>query len=96
MTERKVSLEELLASCPELRERLESLVDIIRDPRGELDLADDAEEQVIGELRQLGREVMESWARHKEAEKVARLQAEGEKVKKHGKKKSAGTRPLVK
>jgi len=96
MAKRKMALEELLASHPELRERVESLVDIIYDTRGELDRADDAEERVIGELRQLGQEVMENWAKKKEAQKVAQLQAEDEKVRKHGKKKSTGTRPLVK
>lgn len=96
MAKGKMSLEELLAKHPELRERIESLVDIIYDTRGELDRADDAEEAVIAEVRQLGREVMENWAKKKEAQKVSQLQAEDKKVKKHGKKKSTGTRPLVK
>lgn len=95
MAERKMSLEELLAKHPELRERIEALVDIIYDTRGELDRADDAEERVIDEVRQLGREVMESWAKKKEARKVAQLQAEDEKVRRHGKKKSTGKRPSV-
>jgi hypothetical protein len=96
MSKRKMSLEELLAKHPELREKIEALVDIIYDTGGELDRADDAEERVIGELRQLGQGVMENWAKQKETQKVAQLQAEDRKAKKHGKKKSTGTRPLVK
>lgn len=87
MPERKMSLEELLSSHPELIQRVESLIDIIYDPRGELDRADDAEERVVGELRQLGQEIMENWAKKKEAQKVSELQTnKDEKVKKHGKK----------
>ena len=87
MPERKMSLEKLLSSHPELRQRVESLIDIIYDTRGELDRADDAEERVVGELRQLGQEIMENWAKEKEAQKVSELQTnKDEKVIKHGKK----------
>jgi hypothetical protein len=96
MPENEGKLERLLSAHPELRARIETLLDIVIDSKGELDRADDAEEALISGLQQMGRELLSSWAREKEAQKVAQFQEGENKVKKHGKKKSIGTRPMEK
>ena len=96
MPENKGRLEEILSAHPELRERIESLLEIVIDSKGELDRADDAEEAVISGLQQMGKELLSSWAKEKESQKVAQFQEGERKVKKHGKKKSSGTRPMEK
>jgi hypothetical protein len=84
MTERRVNIEECLNVHPELRGRIERLLDVVNDPRAELDRADDAEESVILELRHLGQEVMSCWAKEKVSRKVAAFEREGGRLKKHG------------
>ena len=89
-------LERLLSAHPELRERVESLLEIVIDSKGEFDRADDAEDAVISGLQQMGKELLSSWAKEKESQKIAQFQEGESKVKKHGKKKSSGTRPMAK
>jgi hypothetical protein len=96
MLENQGKLEQLLSAHPELRERIESLLEVVIDSKGELDRADDAEEAIISGLRQMGKEMLSSWAKEKEAQKVAQFQEGERKGKKHGKKKSYGTRPMEK
>lgn len=96
MPENEGKLERLLRAHPELRERIESLLEIVIDSKGELDRADDAEEAVISGLQQMGRELLSSWAKEKEVRKVAQFEERESEVKKHGKKKSIGTRPMEK
>jgi hypothetical protein len=96
MSENQGKLEKLLSAHPELRERIESLLEIVIDSKGELDRADDAEEAVILGLQQMGKELLSSWAKEKETQKVAQFQEQEGEVKKHGKKKSSGTRPMEK
>jgi hypothetical protein len=96
MPEDEGKLERILRAHPELRERVESLLEIVMDSKGELDRADDAEEAVISGLQQMGRELLSSWAKEKEAQKVAQFQEQESEFNKHGKKKSIGTRPMEK
>jgi hypothetical protein len=96
MPENKGKLEELLSAHPELRQRIESLLEVVIDPRGELDRADDAEEAVISGLQQMGKELLSSWAKEKESQKVTQFQEQKKAIKKHGKKKSSGTRSMEK
>ena len=51
-----------LEKHPELRRRVEQLLDLCEDRAGDLQNADDAERRVIEELRTLGHEVLEDWA----------------------------------
>lgn len=52
-----------LESHPELLERVESLLDIVENKCGTMELADDVEECVINEMQNLGHNVLRDWAK---------------------------------
>lgn len=54
-----------LSEHPELRERFEAILGLARNERGEADTADEAEELAVQEVRRLGQEVLQNWARSK-------------------------------
>jgi len=84
-------LEERLREYPELRARFEEMLAIVENANGEIVKADDAEERVIQELRQLGRSAVQSWAERKQR----RLQTDYEGrtgISRKEKKTSIGTR----
>ena len=56
-----------LRERPPLRARIERLLEIVEDPGDELRRAEEAERRVIEEVRRLGRELVEGWARGSEA-----------------------------
>jgi len=93
MGDQKRSLEERLKAHPRLRDRFYQILGIAEDSGGRIDKADEAEQQVIDELRRLGQEVLQEWAVSKERERVEQLKgAPDRKVTGHGKKKSSGIR----
>jgi hypothetical protein len=96
MQEKKGKLEEILSVHPELRQRIESLLEVVLDPKKELDRANDAEEAVISGLQEMGRELLSSWAKEKESQKVAEFREQEKEATRHGKKKSFGTRSMEK
>jgi len=67
-------LEERLRAYPELRARFEEMLAIVENADGDIVKADEAEERVIEELRQLGRSALQGWAERKQR----RLQKESE------------------
>lgn len=68
-------LEERLREYPELEERIEELLAVVENAEGDIVKADEAEERVIQELRQLGRSALQGWAERKQR----RVQSESEK-----------------
>ena len=54
-----------LSEYPELRGRFEEILALMRNERGDANTADEAEERAIEEVRKLGLEVMQGWARRK-------------------------------
>ena len=77
---------------PQLRGRIERLVDIVEDAGDDLRKADEAERRVIDEVRRLGQELLEGWADGQVAKRADELeQTPG--VWREGKKNSAGTAP---
>ena len=66
---RKQSLEERLKDLPELRARIERMLEVVENSAGDVEKASTAEEHVTVELRQMGNEVLHSWARHQEQKK---------------------------
>jgi hypothetical protein len=60
----KPNLEERLKQYPELKAKIESMLAIIENAGGEVEKAAEAERRIIEELRQRGKEVLHSWARH--------------------------------
>ena len=90
MSEKKVSLDEELKNYPYLRSRFEAILDIVGDKAGR---ADEAEQLLIDEIRQLGKEALHDWAVGKEVEKVTELIHDKGRIKNHIKKKFHGTPP---
>jgi hypothetical protein len=64
MAERR-SLDERLREYPELRARIEGLVEIVENEGGDVVKADDAEERVVQEIRRIGQEALQGWAERK-------------------------------
>lgn len=88
---RKRSLEEKLKDHPELRVKFERMLDIIENASGDVEKAAEAERRVMEELRQMGSDVLHSWARRQEQKKEAVCnQKPG--VNRKVKKNSIGTR----
>lgn len=75
---------------PQLRARVERLLDLCEDRGGDLRKADDAEQRAVEELRALGHDILEDWA-------VGQVQTGSEALERtqgvwrEGKKNSAGT-----
>ncbi len=101
MKNTKIGLEERLDKHPQIKQRFETLLDIVEDADGDLDKANAAEERVIQELQQIGREAIEHWAKAKEEKQTEKYQKDNKgkgrhKIKNKGKKKSSGIQPSVK
>jgi len=81
---------------PELKNRFESLLDIVENTGGDCIKADDAEQHVIDELRKMGNAALHGWAGVAAVSSAAQLRGEEEGLEGNGKKKSAGTPLLAK
>jgi hypothetical protein len=85
-----------LKEHPELKARFEQLISIIENPKDEITLADDAEMRVIGQMRELRREVLQDWA-NRQSDKVSkRVVEQRPAMRKHVKKNCSGTRHMEK
>lgn len=85
------SLEERLKEYPELRAKIEAMLAIIENAGGDLEKAAEAEQRIIDEMRQMGNEVLHSWARRQQEKKENEYNAK-EGVNRKRKKNSIGTR----
>lgn len=65
------TLDDRLSDYPELRARIEALIDIMDNVDGDVVKADDAEERVMQEIRQIGRRAVQGWAERKHRRLVA-------------------------
>ena len=81
---------ERLARHPQLYERVKDLLEIVENADGDALTADEAEERVVNEMRQIGREALQAWATHKQA-KLARAYETRLGVQRRGKKNSTGS-----
>ena len=63
------TLAEKLAAHPELEKRVSELIDIVEAESGHLDRADEAENAVIDNLRELGNKLLKDWGAYKENQK---------------------------
>ncbi|MBW2105203.1 MAG: hypothetical protein JRI26_04055 [Deltaproteobacteria bacterium] len=77
MSEKKVNFEQRFKKYPYLRSRVESILDIVEDASGNIE---------IDEMRQMGKEALHDWAVGKEKEKVKDLVHDNDGIKKHSKK----------
>lgn len=94
ITRTTLSLTERLEAHPQLQKRFSQILDIVENTDGDVELADDAEERVIEELRRLGNEVLHDWANGQETKKSEELTQSNESVRKEIKKNSLGTQRM--
>lgn len=88
------SLEERLLSHPHLCERIEALLNIVDNSASDLEQADEAEQRVIEEVRQIGQQALSSWAERQHQKQSEKLRSSHAQVRKHLKKNSTGTAAL--
>ncbi len=91
MTQSFRSLEERLIGYPELRERIEALLNVVENSAGDLEQADLAEQRVIEEVRQIGQQALTSWAETQHRKQLKLVRQNYPSARKHLKKNSAGT-----
>jgi len=96
MSDRKQSLEQRLNNFPELKSRFESLLDAVEDKSGNFDRADDIEQYLIEQMREIAKEALGDWAFRKEEEKVGQFREKEEDAKNHSKKNFGGIQHLEK
>jgi len=85
------SLEERLKEYPELKAKIEAMLAIIENAGGDVEKAAEAEQRIIEEMRQMGNEVLHSWARRQQQKKEDEYQAQPG-VNRKRKKNSTGIR----
>jgi hypothetical protein len=85
------SLEERLKQYPELQAKIEAMLAIIENAGGDVEKAAEAERRIIEELRQMGNEVLLSWARRQQDKKAEEYNAKPGANRKE-KKSSTGIR----
>jgi len=88
---KRPSLEERLKEYPELKAKIEAMLAIIENAGGDVAKAAEAERRIIEELRQMGNEVLQSWARRQQEKKETEYNAKPG-VNRKEKKTSTGTR----
>jgi len=88
---------ESLERHPELKSRFEEILSIADNNGKELiTLADEAEMQVIDQMRKLGKETLQDWANGEVKRVALNVKRQVPGAKKHVKKKSGGTPPTEK
>ena len=60
------NLDKRLAEHPELRAKIEDMLDTIENAKGNVIKANDAEELIIRDMRQIGRHALTGWAQKRE------------------------------
>src|SRR5579864_9118791 len=80
-----------LGEYPALKAKIENLLGIIENAGGDVEKANDAERRIIEELRQMGNEVLQGWARRQQQKKEEEYQRKPG-VNRKEKKRSTGTR----
>jgi len=81
---------ERLERHPELKERMERLLDVVENAAGDVKLADEAERRTIEELRMMGQQTMQSWGQRLADEEARELEKKGGAVR-QSKKNSTGS-----
>ncbi len=92
----KKSFEQRLKNFPHLKTKLESLLDAVEDRSGDFERADDIEEYLIKQMREIAKEALSDWAIRKENEKVNEFKENATDRESHSKKNSGGIRHLGK
>jgi hypothetical protein len=80
-----------MKDLPEVRARFERMLDVIENAAGDVVKAAEAERRVIEELREMGNEVLHSWARRQQQKQDEEFDCRPD-VNRKEKKTSTGTR----
>ncbi|MDR2540007.1 MAG: hypothetical protein LBC45_05410, partial [Chlamydiales bacterium] len=81
---------------PELKRHIEQKLDVVENIEGKADKANDAEIQVVDNMRKFGAVTLQEWATQREKATSANWTAEHPTTIKQGKKKSTGKQLLDK
>jgi hypothetical protein len=87
LTPQESQLMEQLRQQPEMMARLQSILDLARTDDGPLKAADEVEELLIQELRQLGHTTMNQWAAQAEERVSGELKEQDATVRSRKKKR---------
>ena len=90
MNKQDTRLMNRLNQHPSLRQRMEELLNIVENTKGDCEKANDAEQYVIDELRKMGNDALTCWADNAIEQSVEKLHQEVSGLHGKGKKKSAG------
>jgi len=82
----KRSIEERLKEHPNLMERLHALADVVENAGNDWEKADDAERCVLEEVRQIGHEVLQGWAKRQQRKKAEEALTRNPELKRKEKK----------
>ena len=77
---------------PRLRERIETLLNVVENVAGDCTKADAAEQAVIEELRTIGNEALQCWAERAVQTATATVRQQQPALQGNGEKKSGGIR----
>ena len=81
---------------PELKAKIEVLLSVVENAEGDLTLADEAEQRVIEEMRQIGQTALQSWATRQEQQQRTEFMSANPSVHRGGKKNYIGTQDMDK
>jgi hypothetical protein len=87
LTAQEAQIIQQLRQHPEMLTRLQSILDLAHAASGPLKTADEVEELLIQELRQLGHSTMNQWAAQAELRVSAELQSQDATVRSRKKKR---------
>lgn len=85
------SLEERLNRHPELKSKIESLLSVVENAEGDLCKANEAEQRMIEEIRQLGQVALQEWANRQNQAQTDRFTHDYPQAQRTRKKRSTGT-----
>lgn len=85
---------ERMEAYPELKKHVEHMLDVVENIEGKADKANDAEIQVVDNMRKIGATALQEWAIQRDKTATAKWSEEHPKSVKHGKKKSIGKQLL--
>lgn len=87
----KLSLEERLGRHQALRTKIESLLSVVENAAGDIELADEAEHQMIEEIQAIGQAALQGWAEGARTKAQADFTATHPQAHRSRQKNSTGT-----
>jgi len=89
------SFVERIEAYPELKKHMDRMLDVVENVGGKADMADDAEIQVVDNMRKIGAVALQEWSVQRDKAVTSKWAEEHPTSIKHGKKKFIGELPSV-